>query len=784
MTSRRRWGRLLIKSKMPDLINGLEALMCILTLGERKTLYSDQLAGWAIRLYNYCMTASTDAGTRTRTAKEYFTLCRANALEGTWNRWRGFPSFPYGPERGSIDKRRTLHQVSRTSRALREADSAVVSDSLKSHWELASTEFETPEELRESFRLFCKSRFGGKFVGRLGGIKPSSSYSRTKAQGGALAELKEITDQFRARLISHLDIPHLISLAEDVVPDCYPVFGENGRETFRLAGGPEGKRSGVLPRVRLDEVLFPFDKSSEMSFEDWEVQREILFAALACREQIDLGVLPKCRQVAVVERGFKCRVATPLEAPFRYLLGVINSGLLQSLERMPQVVSALHGRPAEKLDWSLGVRGNLVFSADLKSATDYFPQDLMLAGVQGLTETWPPFWRSMFERAVGPHEMTSHCGRQTQVTSRGILMGSPVSWPLLSMYSAWLHHRSESQGWFAVCGDDYLGCHTYATYRRYCKARSQTGAVGSPGKDLLCRGSVGVFAEELVTVGRCRWVPTVSVRAVLADSKAGQPAWSQGPEVAHALEVMNLTPTQEGNVCRALHKSSYATLRGVCIDPVGPRWLGCGGFPGIPSYSTLLRGRRLISQSQEFVIPWITKIEAAWSQLSTSPILSEVVMSDVKDHADTLLYVKPSKTRGSWGPVRDVVSSRLATLAFSYSLAGAAKFQSRPSLSRVSRVTKEFYQCVTDKGRWLPEGSKVDSPEGIVEKVQDLEPCCRAISFRTYNLEFIFDSHHFDARPLMKRPHSGVGSPSWGARKRAKLNQVSNLAHGVKRKRE
>ena len=153
-----------------------------------------------------------------------------------------------------------------------------------------------------------------------------------------------------------------------------------------------------------------------------------------------------------------------------------------------------------------------MFSADLKSATDYFPQDLMVAGVQGLTKGWPPFWRKLFLRGVGPHEMTSHCGSQTQVTSRGISMGSPVSWPLLSMYSAWLHHRSRSDGWYAVCGDDYLGCHTYATYRRYCEARRQTGAVGSPGKDLICRGSVGVFAEELVTVGRCRWVPTASVR--------------------------------------------------------------------------------------------------------------------------------------------------------------------------------------------------------------------------------------------------------------------------------
>lgn len=362
-------------------------------------------------------------------------------------------------------------------------------------------------------------------------------------------------------------------------------------------------------------------------------------------------------------------------------------------------------------------------------------------------------------------------------------MGSPVSWPLLSMYSAWLHHRSTSGGWFAVCGDDYIGCHTYATYRLYCKNRTLTGAVGSPGKDLLCRGSVGVFAEELVTVGRCRWVPTVSIRAVLADSKAGQPAWSQGPEVAESLSVLGLSAVQEGNVCRALHKSSYAVLRGVGVDPVGPRWLGCGGFPGIPTLNTLLRGRRLISQRSDFVIQWLTKLESAWSQLSSSPLLSEAVCEDLKDHADTLLYVKPSEVGGNWGPLRDVVSLRLANLAFSYSLAGAAKHLSRPSLTKVSRVIKEFCQCITDKGRWLPEDSKVDSPEGIAAQVQAMEPCCRAISLRTYALRFKFVSHHYDARPIRKRPASGVGSPLWGARKRAKLNQVSSPARGVKRKR-
>lgn len=753
---------------MEDLVCGLNAAIEIITRGE-ETKYRHRLYSWATRLYHCVVSRGPELATRMRAAKDYFTLCRFNAISGSFSSWKGYPSFPYRPGIRTIDRRTLLHQVSRISRSLRKAGTEVISESLESHWKLASSEFKTPGDLKVSFRNYCLSRFSGEVVGSIGSVKPSSSFLRKKADGGAPEEIREITDNFRGRLFSHLDACELARSAREIIP---PEFKIVNAEFFRSKPDESGRRvafeRGILPKFRGDEVFFPYPRELEMGLEDWEVQREVLFCMLACYDAIDMGQLPKCKQVPVAERGWKCRVVTPLEAPFRYLLGVVNTALLGNLEKAPQLVSALHGRPAEKLDWSLGKRRNMVFSADLKSATDYFPQDLMLVAAEALSEGWPPVWRQLFLRAVGPHEMTSHDGRETQVTCRGILMGSPVSWPLLSIYSAWLHKLSKSDGWFAVCGDDYIGCHTEGTYRRYLRHRARTGAVGSPGKDVLGRDGVGVFAEELVSVGRCRWIPTVSVRAVLADPKSGQPAWSQGPEVSAALDVLGWDSRTSGKVCARLHKRVYRILRRVGVSPVGPRWVGCAGFPGVPEDGVLVRARRMVSQNSEQVINWVTNLEMAWSQLASFETLASIVQQDVEGHADSVSRV-PTLEVGQWGPLRDVVSSRIGSLAWSYYLAGAVKFEQRVSLSRVSKVIARVSREITDRGRWLPEDSEVTFGEGIVRRLQEMEPKCRPIPFRDFKLTYTLTLGRVDQPPRRPREPTGPGSPNWGARKRARL---------------
>nr|DAZ87253.1 TPA_asm: RNA-dependent polymerase [Halia narna-like virus] len=766
MTSRLAWEKLVAKEsdELRDLVKGLDCVITIVVKG-RHTKYRSKMCRWAVALYEHVYKAGPEPATRMRAAKDYFTQCRLRAIEGRFGSWGEFPQVPFRSQDETWVKRQILHQISRTARSLREADAKVVSDSLETHFELSTREFETPENLRTSFADFCADRFGGGLGGSLGAVGPSSSFLKKRSDGGAPDEIREITDNFRKREVSPTELDQVVRLAYDLdIGREFKIVNTRFISSISPPGG-RSRRFGLFKRYPLEDLLFPFEKEYEIKMEDWINIQEILFSVVACREAVGLTDLPKCRQVPVVERGWKVRVCTPLEAAHRYLLGVINSALLDALERVPEVVGSLHGNAAEKLDWSKGRRTNLVFSADLKSATDYLPQDLVLAAANRLSEGWPPFWAKLFTRAVGPHILTSADGKREQVTSRGILMGSPVSWPLLSMYSAWLHHESGSDGWYGVCGDDYIGCHTYGTYRKYLAVRSATGGVGSPGKDALGTQSVGVFAEELVTVGRCRWIPTVSVRAVMADPKSGLPSWSQGPAVSAALDPLKWDPGTVRRVCSHLHKATYKHLYRAGIEPTGPRWVGCAGFPGLPSKNGLYRARVMASQSSDIVIKWVTHLEMVWNAPVDVPAVRKAIDKEFGFRQyDFLTYRKPLREGEGFGPLRDVISSRAAQLSWPFFLGGATqRLPSRPSLARVKRVIHRVISEITERGRWLSAEEVIHSPEGICTLLDQLEPRCRQVPFRSYQVFFELDGDWAGKTPSNWEEDSVL---SWETRKR------------------
>lgn len=764
MTSRSSLGELGVKLQLSDLAKGLDACIEIVVLGrECKTCWD--LRRWAMALVRFVSTG-TDLRDQMSIAKSYFARCREASINGESLDWGVLPRVPKVGLRVNYSRRELLHQISRVSRSLRVASTEVVSDSLKEHWDVSQCSFETPLHLRQSWRRFLRHRFGGDWeLPMTTGVGNAASFLRKKANGGAAAEIKDITDTFRAQELSTHDLSELARRVPSFIRNLVTNVADLSVLDPKVRTNQEARVQGWLPKYRLETVFFLYDKDSSLSLEDWEVARELLFSLTACWFSLDFDVLPSCRQVAVSERGFKVRVATPLEAPFRYLLSMINGGLLTKLEELPQVVSALHGRPAEKLDWSLGRRGNLVFSADLKTATDLFPHDLMHDAADVLSEGWPQELRSLFFRAVGPHTLFNPNG-ESVVTKRGILMGSPVSWPLLSMFSAWLHKESGSNGWYAVCGDDYIGCHTYSTYRSYCKVRSAVGAIGSPGKDILGTQSVGVFAEELVTTGRCRWVPTVSVRAVLGDPKAGMPTWSQGPNITGSLRVLGLLAADEYEISRKLHGVTIMLLRRNGIDPFAPRWVGGAGFPGIPSHDSLVRARRMMSQSQMLITAWVTRFEMAWTTSGSSSLLTNSVHEDISRHAD---FQWDSCLPGEWGPLVDVVTSRAASLSWGYFLAGAVMREWRVSLSRVKESISSVMAEIAFRGYWVSAGEKIYSGQGLVEALQKLEPLAKPIPFPP-----ILSKVHLSGTAreffLRRKAPSGPGSPDWGTRKRARLD--------------
>lgn len=317
----------------------------------------------------------------------------------------------------------------------------------------------------------------------------------------------------------------------------------------------------------------------------------------------------------------------------------------------------------------------------------------------------------------------------------------------------------------AVCGDDYIGCHTYATYRRYLDVRSLTGAVGSPGKDILGTQSTGVFAEELVTVGRCRWVPTVSVRSVLGDPKSGVAPWQQGPEVSQSLAKIGWTRQVSARVCGKLHKLPISILRRSGIDPFAPRWVGGAGFPGIPSHASLVKARRMMSQAREQITTWVTAYEMAWTTSCSSSLLTSAVSDSILRNSE---FQWDTGRPGEWGPLRDVVASRLGTLSWPYFLAGASQRELRVSIRSVSERLRSVSGEIASRGYWVSPLERIVRGEGLADALDAIEPQVKPIPYTPILRSIRLNGTSADFFLARKQP-SGPGTPDWGPRKRARL---------------
>jgi hypothetical protein len=750
---------------LDDLSKGLSCCIEVLILWHDHVGWRRDLYRWSTALLKK-VAASGGIETQMRTAKAYFTNCRQHAIKPRSGGWKGFPSVPLPPGSSVMERRRIYHQVSRVSRSLRGPTASVVRSALQEHWDLSQSCFRTSPAIRQKFRKFVRSHFGPSFQGNFGAVGASASFLMGADQGGAAGEIRELTEAYSGREVTWIGLQEAAAaLPSFVVGACPKVFDVESCRV-RLVDS-EARLTGRFVKTQpLVSLLFPFDKDSGLSLEDWEAKREVLFSLAASWESIDLSSSPRCRQVQIEERGFKVRVATPLEAPFRYLLSAVNEGLLSLLEAVPETVNSLHGRAASFLAWHRGKLRSAVFSADLRSATDRFPQDLMSDAVDVLSEEWPSEMRALALRAVAPHLMTRSPllgGPRRALTRRGILMGSPISWPLLAIYSTWLHFESGSDGWFGVCGDDYIGCHSRASFKKYLRLRRMTGALGSPGKDIMGFEGVGVFAEDLVSVMRRRVVPTCSIRAVLGDPKSGLPAWTQGPEVAKALE--GFAPMARlHRLCSVVHSRQVRLLRQNGIDPFAPRWIGGGGFPGICTRPTARLARIAVSQRREDVVRWTTSFAACWQPLSGSGLLSAAVEEDINRHSD---FEVETSVKGQWGPLRDIVSSRMGQLAWSFTLAGIVGVNRRLGLTDVAskiRLTKEE---ITSKGWWLG-GQRIKDGDGIRYRLEKLEPKSKPIPFPPLSVSVLFCGPAPFKR-LPRRKRSGPGSEGWGDRRRARL---------------
>jgi hypothetical protein len=228
--------------------------------------------------------------------------------------------------------------------------------------------------------------------------------------------------------------------------------------------------------------------------------------------------VPPHRVIPVKERGLKVRVVTSPSAGYSLLGHVVRKRLLGGLRRDPAAQSTLIGiKDEDVFAYFSGASSDCVTSTDLKSATDLLPLDLVSALIDGLQDggKFPPWEIEALRRLSGPQDLI-YPGEDLPVrTRRGILMGLPTSWALLSLiHLFWWNEATVraaaerrvklrsafAANRFVICGDDGLACTWRDVSSGYLSIVRACGGESSSGKHFTATGALrprAVFLERL-----------------------------------------------------------------------------------------------------------------------------------------------------------------------------------------------------------------------------------------------------------------------------------------------
>jgi hypothetical protein len=212
------------------------------------------------------------------------------------------------------------------------------------------------------------------------------------------------------------------------------------------------------------------------------------------------------------ERGVKTRVVTVGPAWSQVLGHAVRKRFLRALKACPGTFAPLTGASDEQLlGLFTGGHSDTLVSTDLTRATDLLPHDLVAAIVDGLAESGKlsDLEVEVLRALTGPQILAY--GDKTITSSRGILMGLPTSWVLLSIIHLWWMDevrrtsppgKERSAHKHAICGDDALLSTTRVGAARYREIVSASGGSPSEGKHYECLGKKGnlrgVFLEKLL----------------------------------------------------------------------------------------------------------------------------------------------------------------------------------------------------------------------------------------------------------------------------------------------
>lgn len=264
----------------------------------------------------------------------------------------------------------------------------------------------------------------------------------------------------------------------------------SGSSCYERSAKKGGTLSFLLEQIAVapPPIEFPTDGEAVDAAQD----ASLLQYALG---QMEKGETPRHRVAALAERGLKTRVVTVGPAWCQVLGHAVRKHLLRGLKATPGAYQPLVGASDEDLlklfEKSVG---DVVVSTDLTRATDLLPLDLCAAVVDGLADSGKlsSLEIEVLRVLTGP-QLLEYPGEGAPVLSqRGILMGLPTSWAVLSLiHLYWLDFAKHTalacrkrtpRIRASICGDDALLSTTVEGAAAYRQIVVDCGGKPSEGK--------------------------------------------------------------------------------------------------------------------------------------------------------------------------------------------------------------------------------------------------------------------------------------------------------------
>ncbi|APG77184.1 RNA-dependent RNA polymerase [Sanxia water strider virus 13] len=283
-------------------------------------------------------------------------------------------------------------------------------------------------------------------------------------------------------------LSELVSFSHDLLRDAGPPVQV---EVTGNALGPPGKTS--LDRAQL-YGSYAF-KGVIMSKTLLMMSKSAIPPDVPFKEDLEENVQ---RVSLLAEAGDKVRAITVPSSLAVQLAGrSINRALIRCLRRSDVFGPGFGKRPGTLMSGA-NLGDKHIVSCDLTAASDYLNQDVAIAVLADYLRSHASgIWYPWASALLGPQRIRSR--DDTYTTSRGVLMGTPLAWPILSICHAFACYKALGNTYQFLCrivGDDGLLICNASQYRAYVSVMNRLGFVINEHKTFQGK-QCGILAGRL-----------------------------------------------------------------------------------------------------------------------------------------------------------------------------------------------------------------------------------------------------------------------------------------------